>query len=290
MLTFSLLVSASFTFGHVVAGDIAPAALNSIRFAIAAIAMWLIAKVLGVPVKPVFQRPWRFALIGGLMAVYFITMFEALRLTSAVSTAAVFTLTPLMAAFIGLMIAGQRSSLLTTFALMVGGGGALWVIFDADLTALLRFQVGPGEAIFSVGALAHAFVPALLRRLAPNERPLQGSFGAILGALAVASLYGAKDLLTTDYSALAISVWLVILYLALVATAGTFLLLQYANKRLPAGKVMAYTYLVPSWVVLWDVLLNGRLPSVPLMAGVALTLVALLVLLRQDRPMPSSKV
>lgn len=282
MLTFSLLVSLSFTFGHLVAGEITPAALNSVRFAIAALTMLGFAFVMGVPIKPIFQRFWRFAIIGGLMGVYFITMFESLRVTSAVSTAAIFTLTPLMAAGFGLLLAGQRASRLSLVALTIGAIGALWVIFRGDLEAFLKFQIGRGEALFMIGALAHALVPGLLRRLAPNELPLQSSIATILGALLIASLYGARDLIETDYASLRPLVWMVIGYLALITTGGTFFLLQYANKRLQAGKVMAYTYLVPSWVVLWDFLLYGKTQPVLLLAGVGATLVALLMLLKGD--------
>ena len=41
-------------------------------------------------------------------------------------------------------------------ALSIGAAGALWVIFRADLAALLAFDVGRGEVIFFWGCVAHA--------------------------------------------------------------------------------------------------------------------------------------
>ncbi|MCK0137898.1 DMT family transporter [Aliiroseovarius sp. F47248L] len=284
MLSFSALVSLSFSFGHIVAKEITPTALNTVRFALAALVLFGLARVLRISVRPVFTGFWRFGLMGGLMAVYFITMFEALRVTTAVSTAAVFTLTPLMAAGCGLLIAGQRSGRWTLIALTIGAVGAVWVIFRADIGALMRFELGRGEALFSVGALAHALVPALARKLASDVKPLQTSLGTVLGALIVTGLYGFGDLVHTDFSALRPAVWMVIAYLAVVTTAGTFFLVQYAAQRLPAGKVMAYTYLVPSWVVLWDFLFYGTTPPALLLAGVAATLLALAMLLRGEAP------
>ncbi len=284
MLSFSALVSLSFSFGHIVAKEITPAALNTVRFALAALVLFGLARVLRVPVRPVFHGFWRFGLMGGLMAVYFITMFEALRLTTAVSTAAVFTLTPLMAAGCGLLIAGQRSGRWTLIALTIGAIGAVWVIFRADIGALMRFELGRGEALFAVGALAHALVPALARKLAHDVKPLQTSLGTVLGSLIVTGIYGYGDLIHTDFAALRPAVWLVIAYLAIVTTAGTFFLVQYAAQRLPAGKVMAYTYLVPSWVVLWDFLFYGATQPPLLLVGVAATLLALAMLLRGEAP------
>jgi hypothetical protein len=43
---------------------------------------------------------------------------------------------------------------------------------------------------------------------------------------------------------------------------------------------MAYTYLTPSWVIVWDLALGGTAPPVMVLAGVGLTCVALLMLLK----------
>jgi drug/metabolite transporter (DMT)-like permease len=61
----------------------------------------------------------------------------------------------------------------------------------------------------------------------------------------------------------------------------TFVLLQYAALRLPAAKVMAYTYLVPSWVILWEIALHGAVPPGLVMVGVAMTMLALVLLLKE---------
>ncbi|MEM6421707.1 MAG: EamA family transporter, partial [Pseudomonadota bacterium] len=76
-----------------------------------------------------------------------------------------------------------------------------------------------------------------------------------------------------------------ILYLGLVATAGTFLLMRYAALRLPAGKVMAYGYLVPVFVILWEGLLTGHWVAAMVWLGVGAIAGALLVLMAEtDSP------
>ena len=52
--------------------------------------------------------------------------------------------------------------------------------------------------------------------------------------------------------------------------------------RLPSAKVMAYTYLTPSWVIGWEVALGRPAPPGLVAVGVALTALALLILLRDD--------
>jgi drug/metabolite transporter (DMT)-like permease len=76
---------------------------------------------------------------------------------------------------------------------------------------------------------------------------------------------------------------------AIFASAATFVLLQFATLRLPSAKVMAYTYLTPSWVICWEIALGRPVPSALLLVGVGLTCVALALLLRDDPvPQPSS--
>ena len=47
---------------------------------------------------------------------------------------------------------------------------------------------------------------------------------------------------------------------------------------------MAYTYLVPSWVILWQLALGGAVPVIWVLGGVGLTILALGLLLREDVP------
>ncbi len=88
-------------------------------------------------------------------------------------------------------------------------------------------------------------------------------------------------MLATDWAALPGVVWVTLVYVAVAASALTFVLLQYASLRLPAAKVMAYTYLVPSWVILWEIALHGAVPPVLVLVGVALTALALGLLLKE---------
>jgi drug/metabolite transporter (DMT)-like permease len=50
--------------------------------------------------------------------------------------------------------------------------------------------------------------------------------------------------------------------------------------RLPASKVMAYGYLTPSFIILWEGLLGHGWPSASTLAGVAVTVAAMLLLLK----------
>ena len=90
------------------------------------------------------------------------------------------------------------------------------------------------------------------------------------------------ELIRIDWSALPPIVWITLAYLAVFASSATFVLLQYATLRLPSAKVMAYTYLTPSWVVLWELALGNTAPPALILGGVGLTIIALLMLLKNQ--------
>jgi drug/metabolite transporter (DMT)-like permease len=235
----------------------------------------------GVP-RAALDAPWRYLVLGVLFALYFVLMFEGLKTAPAVSAAAVFTLTPLMAAGFGWLMLRQRVYRRIKMALAIGAIGALWVIFRADVAALLRFEVGRGELIYFVGCVAHAYYTPLVRQINSGETALVFTFGTLVASATILTVVGWSDLMVTDWAHLPVIVWVTILYTAVFATAATSTLLQFSAMQLPASKVMAYTYLVPSWVIVWTVALGGQMPPFAVFVGVALTVVALVLLLRDE--------
>jgi drug/metabolite transporter (DMT)-like permease len=237
----------------------------------------------GLP-RTAFAAPWRYLLMGGSMGIYFVLMFEALKTAAPVSAAAVFTLTPIISGVFGYVLLRQITTRRMALALLVGGAGALWVIFRGDPGALLALQMGRGELIYLLGCTAHAFYTPLVRKLNRGEPLVVFSFGAMAGAAVLLVLTGWRDIAATDWAALPPIVWITILYTAVFATAITFVLLQYASLRLPSAKVMAYTYLTPTWVIGWQAALGHGLPRGIVLGGVALTAVALFMLLKDEHP------
>lgn len=68
MLLFSALVAGSFSLGVMIANDIAPAALNALRFALAAVLVGAAAfGSHGLPADA-FRAPWRYAVLGAFLA------------------------------------------------------------------------------------------------------------------------------------------------------------------------------------------------------------------------------
>ncbi|CUH74829.1 DMT family transporter [Tropicibacter naphthalenivorans] len=282
MMLFASLVAGSFSLGALASPFIDPVSLNAVRFILGAVLLWTMALATGGVTRDVFHAPWRYLVLAGLFAIYFVTMFEGLKTAEPVSMAAVFTLNPALTAVFGYFLLRQITTARMALAIVIGGIGALWVIFKADISALLRFEIGRGEAIYFWGCIAHALYSPMLRKLSRGEPALAFNAGVLTaGALILLVLAGPR-VLSVDWASLPAIVWITILYVAVLATSVTFMCLRYATLRLPSAKVMAYTYIVPSWVILWEVAFGHGVPSALILPGVVLTAVSLLLLLKDE--------
>ncbi len=279
MLAFSLLVAGSFPLGVRVANLVEPVALTAARF-------WLAAVVIGAIVgfgprlrASDFKAPWRYFALGGMFSIYFVLMFEALKTAPSISSAAIFTLTPIMSAGFGWLLLRQITTRWMALALGVGGFGAVWVVFRGDITAILGFDVGRGEWIFFFGCFAHACYTPMVRRLNRGEHPAVFTLGTIIAGGFILTAFSFGDLMQVEWAALPAIFWIGLAYLSICSTALSFFCVQFATLHLPSAKVMAYTYLIPSWVIIWELAFGSSLPPMLIFAGVAATIVALIMLL-----------
>jgi drug/metabolite transporter (DMT)-like permease len=283
MLAFSALVAGSFTLGARVANLVDPAALTLLRFALALMVTSLVLAVMRTELRSTLQSGWRWLLPGAIYAGYFVLMFEGLKTASPLSSAAVFTLSPILSAGFGWYLLRQQMTGRMAIALSIGAVGALWVIFRGEIAAALRLEIGRGEMIYFVGCLMHAALPALMRRMSRGEPPMLATAMMLLGGMVILTPWALPEVLATDWTALPGIVWATLGYTAVCTTAITAALMQYASQRLPGAKVMAYTYLVPGWVIAWELAFKAEAPPGLVAGGVGITVLALLLLLKDER-------
>ncbi|MEW9806027.1 DMT family transporter [Mesorhizobium sp. ZMM04-5] len=278
MLAYALIIAGSFSFGALAAPHVPSSVLNLVRFLAAFLLMAALLRIVRGPLK-VPVAPWRFLLLGGLMGAYFVLMFIALQLTDPVSTSAVFTLIPFMAAGFGFLLLGQRTHPVVLAGLMIAAAGALWVIFRGEIARLSAFHVSTGGVIFFIGCACQALYAPLVRLLSRGESVFEFTVWTLLGCTLCLLPFAIPQLAETDWAGLNWVVWGAIAYLVIFATAISFFLLQYASMHLPSAKVFPYAYLTPSFVIVLEAGLGHGLPSLAIVAGAALTVLGLLVIL-----------
>ena len=278
MLLFAVLIAGSFSFGGLAAAALPAASINALRYLISVLLMGLfVVVVLKRPLR-LPTAPWRFALLGLLMAIYMSTMFKALEFTSPVSTGAVFTLMPLLSAGFAWLFMRQTTKTTVLASLVLAAAGAVWVVFRGDLDAILAFDIGRGELVYFVGVVCHGAYAPLLRKFNRGENPLIFTFWAVTATGAWLMLPGLPSLVSIDLAGIALPVWAAIVYFAVVTTIITFLLLQFASLRLPSSKVMSYGYLTPTFIIVMEGLLGHGWVSLSVAAGALVTALALAVM------------
>ncbi|MCR5855412.1 DMT family transporter [Mesorhizobium sp. J428] len=278
MIGFAAFVAGSFSFGAIAAPHVAPAALNAVRFAIGTGVMTGVAMALTGGHIEWPRAVWRYGVLGALMAAFFVTMFVALRFTDPVSSGAVFTLMPIASAGFGWLLLGQVPRGTVVVSIVLAAVGSLWVVFRGDLAAAARFEVGRGELIFFAGVLCHAAYGPLIRRFNRGEEGVVFTLWTVAATGLCLAAWGLRDIVATDWMSLPTEVWVTILYLATFTSGGSFFLTQYASMRLPAAKVLAYSYLTPVFIILYEGLMGHGWASAPVVAGASVIVLGLLVM------------
>lgn len=282
MLLFSLLVSGSFVLGSIIANLISPDLVTFLRFLIAFIAIAILILYQSKFCFLKYLSIGRSLILGALISIYFITMFEGLKTASSTSMAVVFTLTPLLAGLFDLIFSNRVMSKKVWITVVVAAIGALWIIFDGNIQNFINFKVGYGEKLFFIGCICHALYAALIPKFNNGEPAIVQTFGTLISGIIILGLFSNKEIIYYSWIDFPVIVLLTILYLAIFATAASFFLIQYSAVRLSSIKVMAYTYAVPIWVVLLQIIFLQQLPNTITFVGAFVILVSLLILLFND--------
>jgi len=250
MFLFSLFVTGSFIFGKLYAEIIEPELLTFYRFLFGALILGSYLVYSKNLSRSILFRPWRYLVLGGIYSVYFVFMFIALRYTSTISTSAIFALMPFFTLILDSLLFNKKSKPLIWLALGLSSFGALFIVFDGSLQNALKFKMDYGELIFLIGTIVYSSYALLQPRLNNSEHLLITTFGVLIaGTLIVGStLVIQGESFTPD--TISLGLILLVIYLAIFASIGTILCLNYASNKIPGTNVMAYSLLIPFWVLL----------------------------------------
>jgi drug/metabolite transporter (DMT)-like permease len=277
MLLARGLIAISFPVGAAITHGLEPAMLTLLRFALAAL---LFAPFLffrhGI-VLPTLKALAGYAAISACMVTFFWSMFEALRWTTALNAATLFTLVPGIAAFYAAFIVRERLGARRLAAIGLGLVGAVWVVFRGDPAALLAFAFNRGDLIFFGGCLVLGLYAPLVRRLNKGEPAAVMTFWVLLTGTGWLVLLNNTAIWTTDWGSVDLSVFAGIAYLAVFTTILSFFIQQHATLHIGPTRVTSYSYLNPALVVLIEWIAGRGLPPLMVLPGVLIVLAATFV-------------
>ena len=275
-----VVIATTFPVGDMITDDIAPSVLQALRFVIATLIFApIVALRTGLP-WPGFSGLARFGAIAACMDVFFWTMYEGLRTTDSLNTGVISTTIPGFTALFSAMLLRERLGGRRLAALGLGMVGSAWVIFRGSPERLIALDFHYGDVLFLVGCVAMGLYATLVRFLHRGEPVMRMSFW-IMALAGVWFLLAANvKLWTTDYGALGTGVWGGMLWLAVGPTVITFFMIQSSTIKIGATRVQTYSYFIPVFVILIDWALGRGLPPLITLPGVAIVLLASVVVQR----------
>ena len=263
MLLWALLIAASFSAAAQVSQAIDPILLTGLRLLFCALVFLPLLLINGdtaMTARGLFGH----AVLGLLLAVYFGSLFEALRYTSAVNTGTMFTLVPLLTLLFEAVLMPDSHLKQRVLPMLIAAAGAVLLVLKG---------AGPGElpslyavSVYGVGCLAMALYSPLSQRLKARSLKGRGPVGMTFWNM----LFGALFLLAfcgfsggwRSASMLTVSDFWWLIYLAVFATLATFWLLHRAIGVIAPSSVISYIYLSTLFLTLfhWFWLRQSPLP------------------------------
>ena len=267
MIVFSILISGSFILGSLIANEIDPSAISALRFFLAFSILSIVLKLNNSGRGFLFKKMWRYIILGGLISLYFVFMFEGLKTASPIAMSAIMTLTPFLAMTLEYFIYRRQLDLFIFLALLIGAAGSVWVVFDGDFNRIVNFDIGYGETLFLFGCTAQALYTVLIRTLNEGESTLEQTSNTMLVSAILLIIIDFKVIVNTNWVSLSSIVWVSIAYLSVFATAIAFFIIQFSRNYLSSTYVMAYYYIVPMWVILFETVVLGNVVNPQIWLG-----------------------
>lgn len=277
VLLATFIVATTFPIGQRIAPFLDPVIVVLLRFLISIVVMLpmlLFTKIIEIPT---FYRFRQFAIIGVIHAGFFICMFLALKHTNSLNTSAIYTLVPSIAAIVCFFVLGEPIKHIHYLLLPLGVVSTLWVIFEGDMNRLGAMEFNKGDLIFFAGCLLLGVYTTLLKKYHVAGSTLNLVFWAMISGVVPMSIYAASADIDVNFGAVPLDVYAWIIYLA-VLTVLTSYIWAYGAPRLGPMKTLAYSYLIPSFVMVIDGVLLGRWPPAIVLPGVLVGVVVMIVL------------
>ncbi|UTJ07833.1 DMT family transporter [Arcobacter roscoffensis] len=284
VFTATILVALSFIISGKLSGIIDPISLTLGRFVLAFISLLpiiLIVKKYRVKIKKSFIKGLK---ISFFYSLYFILLFKALEDTTALNTATLFTLVPLITAILANFIFKDKLNILKLFIYFMGMIGTTIVIFDGDIQRLINLSFNNGDIIFLFGVLSMALYSISAKFFYEKEdEVLSITLMTLFGGIIWMSIALVALDIPLQWEKLEGENFWYMVYLSIGATLITVFLYQKSTVILGPNKLMAYVYLNPAIVAFLMYIMENQKININTFFGILLSIFATIILLKKSK-------
>lgn len=283
LLTLGMLCfGGTWVAGALAVDAIPPATIAVVRFALAALLLWVWDRARGQRRGPLGagDLPLILALGATAVAGYNIVFLYGLRLAPASDGAIIVPgFAPILTTALAWLLLRERVDPRGVFGLLIGLGGVLLVMRPGGGVGAARLA---GDLLFLLGAVAWAIYSlagrAATARFTPVGATLYAFVSGTLMLLPVALLeQGWQPLLVAPAAA-----WGGVLYLAIFGSVLAFVLFYEGLHRVGASRAVPFAFLVPVFGVVSSVIILDEELNALVLAGGVLVLLGLWLV--QSRP------
>ncbi len=251
-----------------VRNDVPAIGLVGVRVTFGALALIAVAGGLRKLTIPRTRR-WRLVLSGVLLALHWVTFFQAIKLTTVAVALAVLYIGPIAAAILSGPILGERVVPRLWGALGIAAAGTVLVV-----QPWIEMSERGGTGITAEGIAVAGVSAVLLTALMLVGKPIAKDLGGLtmaIGELTVASIL----LAPATYQAITQYSEFMVNFLVLGAFFTGFAGFVYweAMRHLPVAVVSVIMYLEPATAVMWAAVFLGEVPNITTWLGVGLVVV-----------------
>lgn len=280
----TILIAFSFIVSGKLSGLIDPISLTLFRFVFAFIVLLpfiLLIKVYREKIKQSFFKGLKISLFYSL---YFILLFKSLETTSALNTATLFTLVPLVTAVFANFVFHNKLNFLKLFIYIIGMIGTIIVIFDGSMDAIISLSFNKGDIVFLFAVLSMAIYSISAKYFyEKDDNALVITLTTLFGGIIWMSLALLIFDIPLEWTKIQGENLWYMLYLSIGATLMTVFLCQKATVTIGPNNVMAYVYFNPAIVAFIMYIFEGQSINMVVSIGILISFFATLFLLKLSK-------
>ena len=166
-----------------------------------------------------------------------------LSLTTASNTSLLAVTIPICALLVSVVAGIERLRAVKVLGILLAAAGILFLIDPRK--ASFSSETTLGDLLILLNSLSYGAFVATSKETIMRNGPFRSMMWMFIFAAIICVPLGLFTLSGTDVASIGASIWLLILYIAVVATAGPYLLNAYALAKVSPSVVAVYIYLQP---------------------------------------------
>ena len=281
MLIVCLIWGVNFSVLKYALGYIGPYGLTAIRFAIASVVLWFVARAL----EPGAPLSWglRFRLAGlGVLGntAYQLSFMLGLTRTTAGNSSLLIASTPLVTALLGVGLGVEKLTRGVRIAVGVGTLGVLLVVLDSGRRTGFSLETMSGDLLTLLAVLCWSLFTHGVTRVQARTSPLRVTAWTVIGGTPVLLLVGLPELMALDWGALPLLVWGAIGYAALFSIVIAYALWSQSVRAVGGSRTALFGVTVPVVALATALLLLGEVPTPIQLLGAGLIVTSVILNVR----------